>query len=75
MDLNAAGRNECLIQIQAANTEGVSGTLSCDFPERPGPFLHRVCREDLRHARLLAIGASLHEDTIEVARTIIPKLR
>ncbi len=60
---------ECLIQVQSADADGITTTLSCDYPERPGPFLRRVCRSDLRSARLLhtvfgthkAIGASGEE--------------
>ena len=60
---------ECLTQIQSVDNDGVNITTSCDFPERPGTFLRRVCREDLRSAKLVhtafgthkAIGASGEE--------------
>jgi len=57
---------ECLIQIQSVDNDGINTTLSCDYPQRPGPFHRRICRSDLRNAQLLhtlygtykAIGAS-----------------
>jgi outer membrane protein OmpA-like peptidoglycan-associated protein len=44
---------ECLIQVQSADNDGITTTASCDVPERPDVFLRRVCRTDLRSARLL----------------------
>ena len=44
---------ECLIQVQSVDNDGINVTLSCDYPERPGPFLRRVCRSDLRSAKML----------------------
>jgi hypothetical protein len=44
---------ECLTQVQSVDDDGVNTTLSCDYPERGGPFHRRVCRTDLRSARML----------------------
>ena len=61
---------ECLIQVTKVDAGGIETTLSCDHPTRRGPFVRRVCRADLRSARLLhtvygalkIIGASGEEE-------------
>jgi outer membrane protein OmpA-like peptidoglycan-associated protein len=52
---------ECLTQIQSVDNDGVNITTSCDFPERPGTFLRRVCREDLRSARMVHTAFGTHK--------------
>lgn len=61
---------ECLIQVKTIAAVGIDTTLSCDHPERHGPFLRRICRADLRSAHMLhtaygvvkVIGASGDEE-------------
>lgn len=60
---------ECLFQVQSVDNDGFDITVSCNAPDTPGTALRRVCRDDLRNARLLhtafgthkAIGASGEE--------------
>lgn len=52
---------ECLTQIQSVDNDGVNITTSCDFPERPGTFLRRVCRDDLRSARMVHTAFGTHK--------------
>jgi len=44
---------ECLIQVQKVDADGIDVTASCNYPQRPGPFTRRICRSDLRSARML----------------------
>jgi outer membrane protein OmpA-like peptidoglycan-associated protein len=44
---------ECLIQVQSVDANGIDTTLSCDGAPRKDPYRRRICREDLRNARML----------------------
>lgn len=44
---------ECLIQVQKVDADGIDVTASCNDPQRRGPFTRRICRSDLRSARML----------------------
>jgi outer membrane protein OmpA-like peptidoglycan-associated protein len=44
---------ECLIQVTKIAAAFIETSLSCNYPERGGPFIRRICRDDLRHARML----------------------
>jgi outer membrane protein OmpA-like peptidoglycan-associated protein len=44
---------ECLIHVESVDDEGIDTTMSCNHPERGGPYRRRVCRADLRDARML----------------------
>src|SRR5688572_29063257 len=50
---------ECLIHVTKIEAAFIETSLSCNYPERSGPFVRRVCRSDLRDARMLhtAYGA------------------
>ena len=50
---------ECLIHVTKIEAAFIETSLSCNYPERGGPFVRRVCRSDLRDARMLhtAYGA------------------
>jgi outer membrane protein OmpA-like peptidoglycan-associated protein len=44
---------ECLIHVTKIEPAFIETSLSCNHPDRGGPFVRRVCRSDLRHARML----------------------
>jgi outer membrane protein OmpA-like peptidoglycan-associated protein len=44
---------ECLIHVTKIDAAFVETSLSCNHPDRGGPFVRRVCRSDLRGARML----------------------
>ena len=44
---------ECLIHVTKIEPAFIETSLSCNHPERGGPFVRRVCRSDLRSARML----------------------
>lgn len=44
---------ECLIQVTKVEAAFIETSLSCNHPDRSGPFVRRVCRSDLRAARML----------------------
>jgi outer membrane protein OmpA-like peptidoglycan-associated protein len=44
---------ECLIHVTKIEPAFIETSLSCNHPERGGPFVRRVCRSDLRNARML----------------------
>jgi outer membrane protein OmpA-like peptidoglycan-associated protein len=44
---------ECLIHVTKIEPAFVETSLSCNHPDRGGPFVRRVCRSDLRSARML----------------------
>jgi outer membrane protein OmpA-like peptidoglycan-associated protein len=47
---------ECLTQIQKIDRDGIDATMSCNYPKRPEVLRRRVCRSDLRSARMLHTG-------------------
>ena len=44
---------ECLIHITKIEPAFIETSLSCNHPDRGGPYIRRVCRSDLRSARML----------------------
>ena len=44
---------ECLIQVTKIEPAFIETSLSCNHPDRGGPLVRRVCRSDLRQARML----------------------
>jgi outer membrane protein OmpA-like peptidoglycan-associated protein len=44
---------ECLIHVQSADSEGIETSLSCNVGDRDKRLRRRVCRVDLRNARML----------------------
>jgi len=44
---------ECLIQVTKIEQDAIETSASCNVPNHPAPVLKRICRTDLRHARLL----------------------
>ena len=44
---------ECLIHITRIEPAFIETSLSCNHPDRGGPYVRRVCRSDLRSARML----------------------
>ena len=44
---------ECLIHVTKIEPAFIETSLSCNHPDRGGPYLRRVCRSDLRSARML----------------------
>ena len=44
---------ECLIHVTKIEAAFIETSLSCNHPDRGGPFVRRVCRSDLRNARML----------------------
>ena len=44
---------ECLLQVRKIDANGILTTASCDNPGFDGPSRRRVCRSDLRGARML----------------------
>ncbi len=44
---------ECLIHVTKIEPAFIETSLSCNHPDRGGPFVRRVCRSDLRKATML----------------------
>ena len=44
---------ECLLHVTKIEPAAIETSLSCNMPERGGPFVRRICRADLRSARML----------------------
>jgi outer membrane protein OmpA-like peptidoglycan-associated protein len=44
---------ECLIHVTKIEPAFVETSLSCNHPDRGGPYVRRVCRSDLRNAHML----------------------
>lgn len=72
---NANEEYECLTQITNVGPEGLDFTIGCNDPRRPEILRRRVCRADLRHARMLHTqvgGVTVIDETgEEVAETIV----
>ena len=51
------GDYECLTQVTKIDRDGVEISLECNSPDSPGMINRRICRSDLRTARILHSGA------------------
>ena len=50
---------ECLTQVTKVDRDGIEISVGCNLPQRPTPVRRKICRADLRAARMLhtALGA------------------
>jgi outer membrane protein OmpA-like peptidoglycan-associated protein len=65
---------ECTSQITAVHREGVDLEMRCDHPERDKTHLRRICRSDLRSAKMLhtAVGVvTVIGETGELPETVV----
>jgi outer membrane protein OmpA-like peptidoglycan-associated protein len=47
---------ECLTQVKKIERDAVEATMSCNYPKRPEVLTRRLCRADMRGARMLHTG-------------------